>query len=520
MAANKGKISPRQKMINLMYVVLMAMLALNVSSDVLHGFTLVDNGLNRTTANTTDANKAIYDNFEAQMKANPAKVKLWYDKAQYVKRISDSLYQYAEQLKTEIVKDADGPEEDVSNIQNKEDLEAASHVMLAPASGQGQKLYEAVNRFRVQILEMVDDEAQRRIISSNLSTEVPEEGRVLRKNWQQYMFENMPAAAAVTLLSKLQSDIRYAEGEVLHRLAANIDVKDIRVNELNAYVIPKSQTVVQGGKFSAQIIMAAVDTTNRPTIYVGGKEIASKQGIYEVTCNRTGDFTLNGYIETVDGQGNKVRRDFSQQYSVVAPSATVSADLMNVLYAGYDNPMSVSIPGVPVNKIVATMNGSPLRATAPGKYVVRPKEIGKEAVIAVSANMDGRMQQMGQFKFRVRKLPDPLAFIEYHDGSGPTRFRGGKLSKQILMGAGGIGAAIDDGLLNIGFRVLGFETVFFDNMGNAVPEVSNSASFTDRQKNRFRALGRGKRFYISKIRAVGPDGVERTLEGSMEVIIN
>lgn len=166
------------------------------------------------------------------------------------------------------------------------------------------------------------------------------------------------------------------------------------------------------------------------------------------------------------------------------------------------------------------MNGAPLRATAPGKYVVRPKDIGKEAVIAVSANMDGRMQQMGQFRFRVRKLPDPSAFIEYNDGKGPTRFRGGKISKQILMGTEGIGAAIDDGLLNIGFRVLGFETVFFDNMGNAIPEVSNSASFTDRQKNRFRTLGRGKRFYISKIRAIGPDGVERTLEGSMEVIIN
>lgn len=520
MAANKGKMSPRQKMINLMYVVLMAMLALNVSSDVLQGFTLVDKGLNRTTANTTDANKAIYDNFEAQMKTNPAKVKSWYEKAQYVKQISDSLYNYAEELKVEIVKDADGAEGNVADIRNKEDLEAASHVMLAPASGQGQNLYEAVNRFREQILAMIDDEAQRRIIASNLSTEVPEEGRALRKNWQQYMFENMPAAAAVTLLSKLQSDIRYAEGEVLHRLAANIDVKDIRVNELNAYVIPNSQTVVQGGKFSAQIIMAAVDTTNRPTIYIGGKALASEKGIYEVTCNRTGDFTLNGYIETVDGKGDKVRRDFSQKYSVVAPSATVSADLMNVLYAGYDNPMSVSIPGVPVNKIVATMNGAPLRATAPGKYVVRPKDIGKEAVIAVSANMDGRMQQMGQFRFRVRKLPDPSAFIEYNDGTGPTRFRGGKISKQILMGTEGIGAAIDDGLLNICFRVLGFETVFFDNMGNAIPEVSNRASFTDRQKNRFRTLGRGKRFYISKIRAIGPDGVERTLEGSMEVIIN
>ena len=120
----------------------------------------------------------------------------------------------------------------------------------------------------------------------------------------------------------------------------------------------------------------------------------------------------------------------------------------------------------------------------------------------------------------MRKLPAPSAYIEYAAEGGSNRFRGGRLSKQVLMGTKGIGAAIDDGLLNIEFRVQGFETVFFDNMGNAVPAVSNSASFTEQQRSMFRSLGRGKRFYISRIRAVGPDGAERTLDGSMEVIVN
>lgn len=520
MGVNKKRTSPRQKMINLMYVVLMAMLALNVSSDVLNGFSLVEQSLNRTTSSASLSNQAIYENFETQMKANPAKVKEWYDKAQYVKRISDSLYNYAAFLKTEIVKEADGDDGNVQDIQNKEDLEAATHVMLAPKRGQGEQLFQAINSYRTQILKMIEDPAQKKIIAGNLSTEVPEEGKALRKNWQQYMFESMPVAAAVTLLSKLQSDVRYAEGEVLHSLISNIDVKDIRVNELNAYVIPQSQTVVQGGKFSAQIIMAAVDTTNRPVIYIGGRPITSRKGIYETICSKTGDFTLNGYIETTDGRGEKVRRDFTQKYSVVAPTATVSADMMNVLYAGYENPMSISVPGVPVNKIVATMSGGQLKSVGPGKFVAHPAAVGKDAVITVSAQMEGRVQEMGKFSFRVRKLPDPTAFIEYKTADGIERFRGGKISKQQLMTAPGIGAAIDDGLLNIGFRVTGFETVFFDNMGNAIPEVSGSGDFTARQKDRFRMLGRGKRFYISKIRAVGPDGIQRTLTGSMEVIIN
>ena len=520
MASQQNRITPRQKMINLMYVVLMAMLALNVSSDVLNGFSLVEDSLVRTTANAAASNESIYAYLQEQMKNNPTKVKAWYDKAQYVKSISDSLYNYAETLKSRIVQKADGKDYDVRDIQNKEDLEAATAVMLAPVRGEGERLYNSINAFRKSIVDMVPNKAQRDIIADNLATEVPDKAAALGKNWQEYTFENMPVAAAVTILSKLQSDVRYAEGEVLHALVANIDVKDVRVNQMSAFVIPSSRTVVQGGKFSAQIIMAAVDTTRRPTIYVGGKKIENTNGLYESVCGSTGDFTLKGYIEMADGRGETIRRDFEQPYSVVAPSATVSADLMNVLYAGYENPMSVSIPGVPANKVVASMQGGVLQPTGAGKYMARPAQVGQDAVITVSANMEGRMQQMGQFTFRVRKLPDPTAYIEYAAEGGNNRFKGGKFSKQLLMSTPGIGAAIDDGLLNIPFKVKGFETVFFDNMGNAIPLMSEGASFTQRQRDQFRNLSRGRRFYISRIKAEGPDGIERTLDGSMEVIIN
>lgn len=521
MPIKKRPVSPRQKMINLMYVVLMAMLALNVSSDVLNGFSLVDKSLQITTKNATEVNQGIYEDFDEQMKANPKKVKEWYDKAQVVRQMSDSLYNLAEELKVLIVRKSDGKDGRVDSIQNREDLEAATSVMLAPGTGRGRELYKGINGYRDRIIQMVTDSAQRRIIASNLSTDVPTSVRTLGKNWQEYMFESMPTAAAVTLLTKLQSDVRYAEGEVLHGLASNIGVKDIRVNELNAYVIPSSQTVVQGGKFSAQILMAAVDTTNRPTIYIGGKEFKSDRGIYETICSKTGDFNLVGYIEMMNAQGELVRRDFQQKYTVVAPSATVSADLMNVLYAGYDNPMSVSVPGVAANQLQVTMTGGNLTPKGEGKFIARPTQVGGEAVISVAARTEGRVQEMGKFTFRVRKLPDPTAFIVYKDDQGvESHFKGGKISKQVLISANVLGAAVDDGLLNIPFRVTGFETVTYDRMGNQFPIVSESAEFTERQKTNFRSLSRGKRFFISKIKAIGPDGVERTLDGAMDVTVN
>ena len=128
---------------------------------------------------------------------------------------------------------------------------------------------------------------------------------------------------------------------------------------------------------------------------------------------------------------------------------------------------------------------------------------------------------MATSTFRVRKLPDPTAFITFTAAGGAKdRYKGGKpISKTLLTAAPGIEAAIDDDMLNIDFQVLGFETVFFDQMGNAIPEVSQGAAFSQRQRDQFKRLSRGKRFYISRIRAKGPDGIERTLS-PMEVIVN
>ena len=520
MAIKKRPLSPRQKMINLMYVVLMAMLALNVSTEVLNGFTIVEESLTRTTDNATKQNNAIYDDFDAQMKANPAKVREWFNKAQQVKAMSDSLYNFAEQLKLAIVQEADGDDGDPRNIVNRESLEPANQVMLSPSRGQGEALYEAINSYRQKILTMVSDSVQQRIIASNLSTELPDNALTLGKNWQQYMFENMPVAAAVTLLSKLQSDVRYAEGEVLHTLVSNIDVKDVRVNALNAFVIPNSQTIVRGDRFSAKIVMAAVDTTRTPDIYIGGRKMDLRDGLYEMVCSRTGDFTLAGYLEVLNSNGDRIRRDFEQKYTVVDPSATVSADLMNVLYAGYNNPISVSVPGVPLTKVQATMSGGTLQPVGPGRYIARPGAVGKDVTITVTSTNTGHPQQMGSFTFHVRKLPDPTAYIATTDADGNgSRFRGGGLTKAQLMAADGIGAAIDDGILDITFKVQSFETVFFDNMGNAVPMISEGSRFSARQKDAFRKLSRSKRFYISRVTAVGPDGIQRTLPASMEVIV-
>ena len=185
MAIKKRPVSPRQKMINLMYVVLMAMLALNVSTEVLNGFSIVEESLKRTTQNASQENQAVYDDFAVQMKKNPQKVKQWFDKSQQVKQMSDALYNLADELKLAIVQEADGKDGDVENIRNKEDLEAANQVMLSPSRGRGKELFQAITDYRNKMLTMVTNYRQKKTIASNLSTEIPKDAQSMGKNWQE-----------------------------------------------------------------------------------------------------------------------------------------------------------------------------------------------------------------------------------------------------------------------------------------------------------------------------------------------
>jgi len=393
---------------------------------------------------------------------------------------------YVDSLKLAIVHKADGSDGDPDNILNRDDLEAAAVVMLAPGKNRGMELRRNVENYREYMAEMMDDSLKGANIREALNTDpIQRAGTLVPQQWEEAKFDQQPVVAAVTLLTKLQNDILYAEGEVLGQLLNQVDAGDVRVNELNAYVMPQSRLVMRGGKYSANIVLAAVDTTQRPVVVIDGTKLSNEHGLYEVNTGSTGKFSYSGYLEVPHGDGSTTRHPFSSDYTVIEPMATVSASMMNVLYAGIDNPVGISVPGVAMNDISATMtNGSLTRSG--DHWIARPSAVGT-----------------------------------FRDAQGNIdAYKGGRgFAKTLLLQAPGLEAAIDDGLIDTKFRVLSFETVFFDSMGNAIPEVSDGASFSARQRQSFQRLQRGKRFYISRIKAVGPDGITRDLS-PMEVIVN
>ncbi|MBR1882042.1 MAG: gliding motility protein GldM [Muribaculaceae bacterium] len=518
-----SRMSPRQKMINLMYIVLTAMLALNVSSDVLNGFSQVEDGLSRSNRIITARNQALYAQLQEFNQQNPGKGKVWLDKAADVRANTDKLYSLIDSLKYEIVRVADGDPVDMRNSRNKDNLDAASQVMLAPTGGKGKTLRLNIDQYRKYITSFIDDEAKRKNIEAALSTKpvkTAASGEASNKTWEDTQFENMPTIAAVTLLTKLQNDVRYAEGEVLNQLIDNVDMGDLRVNLVNAFVVPQSRIVMRGTKYSANIVLAAVDTTQRPVVYINGQRLGNDKGLYEVGTSSAGSHEYSGYIEVTGRDGSVTRRDFKSSYTVIDPLATVSATMMNVFYAGINNPVSIAVPGVPESSISATMTNGSLTRSGDG-WIAKPTQVGAVCEITVTAEMDGQRMNVGTTKFRVRKLPDPTPFITYNDAKGnPARYKGGRpFPKASILAATGLDAAIDDDMLNIDYKVVSFETVFFDQMGNAIPEISAGAHFSERQKNAIRRLQHGKRFYITKVKATGPDGITRDIS-PMEVILN
>jgi gliding motility-associated protein GldM len=299
--------------------------------------------------------------------------------------------------------------------------------MIAPINSKGADLRMRIDEYRSFSQQFIGDSIKKNNIKKVLATASFKEKNTIgaEKSWEERQFDNMPAIAAITILTKLQNDLRYVEGEVLNSLIANVDAGDIRVNQVEAFVIPESRIVMSGSNYKANIVLAAVDTTQRPLVVIGDKPLDNDRGIYEFGTGRAGTYDYSGYIEVPHGDGRVTKHEFASSYNVIEPMASVSATMVNVLYAGINNPISIAVPGVPNNDINATITNGTITRSG-NNWIARPAKVGTNCVITVTANMNGRAQTVAKTDFRVRKLPDPTPFIAYKDAKGnPERYKGG-----------------------------------------------------------------------------------------------
>ena len=494
--------TPRQKMIGMMYLVLTAMLALNVSTDVLKAFKLVDDSLHSTLETTDSRNKQMMALFLSARNDNPEKNGPWYEKAAELTQRSDSLYNYIQDFKYQIAVATDGaskadPEARV--IQGNDNRDATTHYALPDRGTKpGQVLKQMIEEYRAYLIGL--DPKKEAEFNTIFDTSDKKESGDKMISWEDQMFHDMPSGAAIVLLTKIQNDIRNAQNVTVQYLRNQTDAGDLRVNKLNAYVIPSSNYVIRGGKYSAKIILAAIDSTQTPDYYVDGQKI-NEQGIYEVAATGVGLKKFSGYIAFQNpASGEMENLPFSSEYSVGEPAVTISNTDLNIMYRGYENKFAISVPGIANDKIRVSVSGASASQSG-GLWIIKPHDGVKSVNISVSAELDGKMQSMGSKDYRVKALPKPGAYLR----SGDKEYSDGNISRGALLNPDSrvIASYGPDGLLDLPFRISSFKV----NVNGMLTEARGN-KFTQDQRDRMSKLKMGAVVVITDIRAQGPDGRE------------
>ncbi|HHJ11260.1 MAG TPA: gliding motility protein GldM [Bacteroidetes bacterium] len=534
-----GKETPRQKMIGMMYLVLTSLLALNVSKEAVEAFKLVDESLTETTKINVERNKLVYDDFNSKAASNPQKAGPWRDKALQVKQRADEMFNYIQNLKLEIIRTAEGKNSEaikgkniiVENIHKIDENNVPSQIMIgANMNGKAYDLHHALDEYRDFLLQIIGNkdnnvsEAIKRTLDTSDATDPGGE----KVTWEIHNFHTLPLIAVITILSKLQSDIRNTEGQILNYLYGQIEAKDFKVNKLEAFVSARSNYVMEGGNYHAEVFIAATDTTTTPQVLVGPyKKVTnpdgtfnyvmtgryqelpvnkSGRGIYEIPANSTGEKVWGGLIRIKSPSGDTIAFPFQEKYTVAAPNVVVSPTAMNVFYVGVDNPVDISVPGVGSDKISASMtNGIIKRGKTKkfrGSWIVRPKVPGKTALVRVTANVNEKNISFPGIPFRVKRVPDPVAKI--------AGKKGGPINKASLAAQSVVLAEMENFDFDLKFKVTSFRMSVVIK-GFTYDETSSSNRLTPKQKGFINQMRRGQRVIFDDIKAVGPDNTTREL---------
>ena len=488
-----GNVSPRQKMINMMYLVLTALLALNVSKEVLNSFFEVNKGITRTTTNFNAKNGDTYAAFDAAAEVNPIKAGPYREQAYKVKEEADKLVVFLQEMKYNLVlktdkkvylgseseiKDVDGDLIDekaielswdlltaqqknmsIGELSNKDDRHAAGDLFYSSKKQENiaTDLKNDLLAYKDFILSLADED-ESLITSINETCNYDDKKlKGKKQSWEEYNFYDMPSVGALTLLSKMQSDVRNTEADIINMLRENIDAGSLKFTSAEGIQIPNSNFVLKGDSFRAQIFIAAKDTTQAPVIYVGeydslggGKyemigdyetvKVVNGKGMFASRATSEGVQKWGGLISMKTDNGTKTY-PFRGKYLVAAKTAVVSPTKMNILYLEVDNPLKISVPGYTAGVISAVINNGKVSAVKKslGEYSARPSKKGK-AMVSLYAEVEGKRTKMGQMEFRVKEVPPPKAEVKFAVNVKGELF----VDKMKMVTAGGLSAKLKD----------------------------------------------------------------------------
>jgi len=587
-----GKLSARQKMINMMYLVLTALLALNVTKEILLAFTVLDNSLQKSTGNIEVKTDKIVEGLKKTAQDNnlgaQSALKFCNEANKETKALVDDLHR----IKTELLRYSQGatdpnqgdpklgfkidPEKKSEYIEtnqypwvvkkNGEMPELVSgdnlddHVRYFNEELQGKRgkdLEAKINETRVNLLNVMKraqsdpnlaknketveflnsrmkDIALKTTLSAgdvkdpfNKASGLVEDHEGKKLSWSEVYMHSTPLAAVFAMLSKIENDAKILESEICQGLAESVSAADFKFDAIIPVVSAKTGAVVTGQTYEADILLAAYNSKANMMITVNGASVPVENGVgkYKVTPQSAGTNQLNVKISVPKPGGGSEVKDATAEYTAFAPQAAISADALNVLYVGLENPISISVGGVDPANVVARVVGCQIKGDGSvanagsatnaiitggkGKYKISiPKKMG-DVQIQVSAKLpDGRMKPMGVKNFKVRPVPKPRFKC------GAIEFAG-TISVEALKLQPSAAAVLDNFVYDgVRFQVLSYKFTALGRRTGGPKTVNGSSASLEPIKSVLNMLGSGDFVQFSDVRAVGPDKVPVLLENA------
>jgi gliding motility-associated protein GldM len=536
-------------MINMMYLVLTALLALNVSKEILESFVTVNNGLENTKGTLKEKMETTYKTFQQYAQENSTKYGAAWNDAQAFRKQAADLISYIDKIKGTVISETEGKpiekimgkdakgQDTVINmkfIDKKDNYDKITELMVGsdethPKDGEGtaKDLHTKLDAFKNKLLAAVG--TKNPTLKSNIERmfdlkdeqEAGDAGAVV--TWETKNFYHVPLAAGVTILSKIQTDVRNIENEMVNWMLGSVEQKTFKFNTLAAIVQPQSSYVTAGSTYRANIFLGAYDNQNAPEVYICGPgarvdttsnppkiegeaiklPMEGAMAKLEQAASGAGLKTVSGIIKFKPVGGEEQIQAFTTEYEVAAPSLVVSPTKMNVFYRGVDNPVSISVAGYSASAIQPSMSNGTLGKDKDG-YVVKPGKDAKAVVSVTVTNPDGTKKSMPGVEFRVKNVPNPAPYFAGKSVSDET------IKKTELTAAQGVLAKMENFEFDLKFDVVEYKVTAII-AGTPIEKVVKGAAMSGETKEMLAKVKSGQKVYIEGIKARGPDGTVRSL---------
>jgi gliding motility-associated protein GldM len=502
---------PRQKMINMMYLVLTALLALNVSSEILNAFKTIDRSLKTATGVADTKNKTLYQSFADKLNEATTREKaaIWKPKAEQAKSLSEAIYAKLEAYKQMLKKESGLEMKNGAEAFKEDDLDASTRLFIK--NGEGQKLLADLQNFKQQMLAIEPSLKGKFETAIPLNFDVPpSQDGTAGLSWEYSNFHMTPTVASITILSKLQNDVKNTEAIMVEEFHNQIGKVEVRYDKFAALVGTNSTYLLPGQDFEINAGIGAFNSERKPTVTVNGQSVAvdPATGMASFKTKASGSTTYKVSVSFTDQDGKPQVVTKDVPLTVGTPSdASVFLKKMNVMYLGVDNPLTISAGSIKAEKAsVNFTGGGSISKVGGSEYTCKPS--GAQGTFKIVVSGEGKSFE---FPIRVKSLPNPAAFV-----GGK---KGGIMSAAQFRVMGGMTVKLEDSEFEYPFSVVSY-TIGFS--GKGFPDYAQTQisgpQWGAAAANIAKCVA-GTVVYFDNIKVKGPDK-DRVLDGQLVFRLN